>query len=142
MTITDDAPRVMSTDAPDDETVALRELATCLAPMLRQVSPTYREAVILADLEGITVVVARRHQVSVVEGHLLCPGRRASTGVLEQVARPDPLGARREREDPEPLQRLAGVAVASRLRIVPIPSLHHEILSKKTGRQQPQKQCK
>ena len=36
----------------------LRELAVCLAPMMRQLSPTYREAVTLTDLEGITQVEA------------------------------------------------------------------------------------
>ena len=38
----------------DDEIVALRELATCLTPMVGLLSPTYREAVVLADLEGMT----------------------------------------------------------------------------------------
>ena len=38
----------------DDERAALQELAACLAPMIRQLPPTYREAVTLADLEGVS----------------------------------------------------------------------------------------
>jgi RNA polymerase sigma-70 factor (ECF subfamily) len=37
----------------DDERAALQELAGCMTPMIRQLPPAYREAVTLADLEGI-----------------------------------------------------------------------------------------
>ena len=36
----------------DDDAAALRELAACLAPMLSQLSPAYREAIRMIDLEG------------------------------------------------------------------------------------------
>jgi RNA polymerase sigma-70 factor (ECF subfamily) len=39
--------------AQDDERAALQELAACMAPMIRQLPPAYREAVTLADLEGV-----------------------------------------------------------------------------------------
>jgi RNA polymerase sigma-70 factor (ECF subfamily) len=38
----------------DDEDAALRELATCLAPMLSQLPPAYQEAVRIVDLQGVT----------------------------------------------------------------------------------------
>ena len=37
----------------DDERAALQELAGCMTPMIRQLPPAYREAVTLADLEGV-----------------------------------------------------------------------------------------
>ena len=37
----------------DDEAAALQELAACMTPMIRQLPPAYREAVALADLEGV-----------------------------------------------------------------------------------------
>ncbi len=50
----------------DDEDKALRELAACMAPMMRQLPPLYREALALADLEGISQAdAARRAGVSV-----------------------------------------------------------------------------
>jgi RNA polymerase sigma-70 factor (ECF subfamily) len=38
----------------DDEAAALRELARCLAPMLRQLPPAHQEAIRLVDLAGAT----------------------------------------------------------------------------------------
>jgi RNA polymerase sigma-70 factor (ECF subfamily) len=50
----------------DDERAALRELATCLLPMMRQLSPAYQDAIRMADLEGVTQAeAARRAGVSV-----------------------------------------------------------------------------
>lgn len=50
----------------DDEDQALRELAACMAPMLRQLPEPYREALTLADLEGVSQAdAARRAGVSV-----------------------------------------------------------------------------
>jgi RNA polymerase sigma-70 factor (ECF subfamily) len=37
----------------DDERAALQELAACMTPMIRQLPPAYREAITLADLEGV-----------------------------------------------------------------------------------------
>jgi RNA polymerase sigma-70 factor (ECF subfamily) len=50
----------------DDERAALRELATCLLPMMRQLSPAHQDAIRMADLEGVTQAeAARRAGVSV-----------------------------------------------------------------------------
>jgi RNA polymerase sigma-70 factor (ECF subfamily) len=50
----------------DDDRTALRELATCLLPMIRQLPPPYQEALRMADLDGLTQVeAARRAGVSV-----------------------------------------------------------------------------
>lgn len=38
---------------PVDETDAVTELAACLPPLLRQLPDTYRDALVLADLEGL-----------------------------------------------------------------------------------------
>ena len=38
----------------EDEGAALRELATCLAPMLSKLAPAYQEAIRIVDLEGAT----------------------------------------------------------------------------------------
>ena len=75
----------------DDETIALRELATCLAPMLRQLSPTYREAVILADLEGITQAEGAERLGVSVSGmkSRVQRGRRQLKAVLDACCRVD-----------------------------------------------------
>jgi RNA polymerase sigma-70 factor (ECF subfamily) len=50
----------------DDERAALRELAACMTPMIRQLPPAYREAVTLANLEGVNQAdAATRAGVSV-----------------------------------------------------------------------------
>jgi RNA polymerase sigma-70 factor (ECF subfamily) len=38
----------------DERTAALRELATCLAPMIRQLPSPYQDAISMTDLEGLT----------------------------------------------------------------------------------------
>jgi RNA polymerase sigma-70 factor (ECF subfamily) len=38
----------------EDERTALRELATCLAPMIRQLPSAYQDAITMTDLEGLT----------------------------------------------------------------------------------------
>ena len=54
------------TNSPDDERAALQELAGCMTPMIRQLPPVYREAVTLADLEGVNQAdAATRAGVSV-----------------------------------------------------------------------------
>jgi RNA polymerase sigma-70 factor (ECF subfamily) len=50
----------------DDERTALRELATCLAPLIRQLSPPYQDAISMTDLEGLTQAdAAKRAGISV-----------------------------------------------------------------------------
>jgi RNA polymerase sigma-70 factor, ECF subfamily len=50
----------------DDERTAFRELATCLAPMIRRLPSPYQEAIKMSDLEGLTQAdAARRAGISV-----------------------------------------------------------------------------
>ena len=50
----------------EDERTALEELATCLAPMIRQLPLPYQEAISLTDLEGLTQAdAAKRAGISV-----------------------------------------------------------------------------
>lgn len=57
---------VESVPREDDERAALRELATCLQPMMRRLSRSYQDAIRTADLEGVTQAeAARRAGVSV-----------------------------------------------------------------------------
>jgi len=57
---------VASMPIEEDDRSALRELAACLQPMLRQLAPAYQDAIRMADLDGLThVEAARRAGVSV-----------------------------------------------------------------------------
>jgi RNA polymerase sigma-70 factor (ECF subfamily) len=78
-------------DDDEDEGAALRELADCLAPMLRQLAPAYREAVILADLEGVSQADAARRAGLSVSGmkSRVQRGRRELKAVLEACCRID-----------------------------------------------------
>jgi RNA polymerase sigma-70 factor, ECF subfamily len=50
----------------EDERTALRELATCLAPMIRQLPSPYQDAISMTDLEGMTQAdAAKRAGISV-----------------------------------------------------------------------------
>ena len=50
----------------EDERTALRELATCLAPMIRQLPSPYQDAISMTDLEGLTQAdAAKRAGISV-----------------------------------------------------------------------------
>jgi len=50
----------------EDERTALRELATCLAPMIRQLPSPYQDAISMTDLEGLTqAAAAKRAGISV-----------------------------------------------------------------------------
>jgi RNA polymerase sigma-70 factor (ECF subfamily) len=51
---------VAATHVEDDERGALRELAACLRPMMRQLPPAYQDAIRMAELEGVTQVEAAR----------------------------------------------------------------------------------
>ena len=90
-----DAEDLAAADAPDvsfdDESVALQELATCLTPMLRQLQPTYREAVTLTDLEGITQAAAAERVGVSLSGmkSRVQRGRRQLKAVLEACCRVD-----------------------------------------------------
>lgn len=73
----------------DDERAALQELAGCMTPMIRQLPPAYREAVTLADLEGINQAdAATRAGVSVsAMKSRIQRGRQQLKAVLEDCCR-------------------------------------------------------
>jgi RNA polymerase sigma-70 factor (ECF subfamily) len=73
----------------DDESRALRELATCLAPMLRQLPPAQREAITLADLEGVNQAEAAARAGVSVSGmkSRVQRGRKQLKAVLEECCR-------------------------------------------------------
>ena len=88
----DDLALVGGPEVPvDDETVALRELATCLTPMVGLLSPTYREAVVLADLEGKTQAEAAERLGVSVSGmkSRVQRGRRQLKALLDACCRVD-----------------------------------------------------
>ena len=75
--------------ADEDESAALQELASCLTPMLRQLPPAYREAITLADLEGMNQAEAAERAGVSVSGmkSRVQRGRRQLKAVLEQCCR-------------------------------------------------------
>ena len=75
----------------DDETIALRELATCLTPMVSLLSPTYREALVLADLEGMTQAEGAERLGVSVSGmkSRVQRGRRQLKALLDACCRVD-----------------------------------------------------
>lgn len=75
----------------EDEGAALQELAACLMPMLRQLPPAYREAVTLADLEGMNQADAAERAGVSVSGmkSRIQRGRRQLKAVLEECCRVD-----------------------------------------------------
>jgi RNA polymerase sigma-70 factor (ECF subfamily) len=75
----------------DDEREALPELAACLAPMLRQLSPDQREAVVLTELEGITQAEAAARAGVSVSGmkSRVQRGRRQLRAILDACCRID-----------------------------------------------------
>lgn len=90
-----DAGDLAATEVPDipvdDERAALKELAACLTPMLRQLQPAYREAIMLADLEGIDQAAAAERVGVSVSGmkSRIQRGRRQLKAVLEACCRID-----------------------------------------------------
>lgn len=93
-----DAANLESADAPyapalvdEDERAALRELATCLAPMLARLSPAAREAIRLIDLEGATQHEAARRVGVSLSGmkSRVQRGRHELRAVLEACCRID-----------------------------------------------------
>ena len=75
----------------DDDRTALRELAGCLTPMIRQLPPAYQEAIRLVDLEGVTQVAAAE-QAGVSLSGMKSRVQRARKGLramLEECCRVD-----------------------------------------------------
>ncbi len=73
----------------DDGRAALRELAACMAPMLRQLSPAYRQALTLADLEGVSQAEAAKRAGVTISGmkSRVQRGRKQLKAVLEECCR-------------------------------------------------------
>jgi RNA polymerase sigma-70 factor, ECF subfamily len=83
------APREPFDD--DDDDTALRELASCLAPMLSQLPPVYQEAVRIVDLQGVTQHEAARRAGVSLSGmkSRVQRGRRQLRAILEECCRVD-----------------------------------------------------
>jgi RNA polymerase sigma-70 factor (ECF subfamily) len=75
----------------EDETTALRELATCLAPMLSQLPPVYQDAVRVVDLQGVTQHEAAQRAGVSVSGmkSRVQRGRRQLRALVEACCRVD-----------------------------------------------------
>jgi RNA polymerase sigma-70 factor (ECF subfamily) len=75
--------------AEGDERAALQELAACLTPMIRQLPPAYREAITLADLEGVNQADAAKRAGVSVSGmkSRIQRGRKQLKAVLEECCR-------------------------------------------------------
>jgi RNA polymerase sigma-70 factor (ECF subfamily) len=73
----------------DDERAALRELAGCMTPMIQQLPPAYREAVTLADLEGINQADAAARAGVSISGmkSRIQRGRKQLKAALEDCCR-------------------------------------------------------
>jgi RNA polymerase sigma-70 factor, ECF subfamily len=73
----------------DDERAALQELAACMTPMIRQLPPAYREAVTLADLEGVSQADAAARAGVSISGmkSRIQRGRQQLKAVLEDCCR-------------------------------------------------------
>jgi RNA polymerase sigma-70 factor (ECF subfamily) len=72
-----------------DERSALQELAACMTPMIRQLPPAYREAITLADLEGVNQAEAAARVGVSVSGmkSRVQRGRKQLKAVLEECCR-------------------------------------------------------
>ena len=73
----------------DDQRAALQELAACMTPMIRQLAPAYRQAVTLADLEGVNQADAAARAGVSVSGmkSRIQRGRQQLKAVLEECCR-------------------------------------------------------
>jgi RNA polymerase sigma-70 factor (ECF subfamily) len=80
-----------STRPEDDERAAFRERAACLLPMMRQLSPTYQDALRVADLEGLTQAEAARRAGVSVSGmkSRVQRARRQLRTIVEECCRVD-----------------------------------------------------
>ena len=74
---------------PEDDSAAFEELAACLSPMLDRLEPAYREAVVIADLQGATQVDAAARAGISVSGmkSRVQRGRRQLRAALEACCR-------------------------------------------------------
>jgi RNA polymerase sigma-70 factor (ECF subfamily) len=81
----------VSTLRGDDERAALREPARCLRRMMRQLSPAYRDAIRLADLEGVTQAEAARQAGVSVSGmkSRVQRARQQLRAIVEECCRVD-----------------------------------------------------
>jgi RNA polymerase sigma-70 factor (ECF subfamily) len=72
-----------------DERAALQELAACMTPMIRQLPPAYRQAVTLADLEGVNQADAAARAGVSISGmkSRIQRGRLQLKAVLEECCR-------------------------------------------------------
>ena len=79
------------TQAPseDDERAALQELAACMIPMVRQLPPTYQEAITLVDLKGVNHADAAERAGVSISGmkSRVQRGRKQLKAVLEECCR-------------------------------------------------------
>lgn len=77
--------------SPDDEeeSAALDELSACMAPMLGQLAPAYRDAVTLADLQGVSQAEAAARAGVSLSGmkSRVQRGRKQLKAVLEECCR-------------------------------------------------------
>jgi RNA polymerase sigma-70 factor (ECF subfamily) len=75
--------------AENDERAALQELAACLTPMMRQLPSAYREAITLADLEGVNQADAAERAGVSISGmkSRIQRGRKQLKAVLEECCR-------------------------------------------------------
>jgi RNA polymerase sigma-70 factor (ECF subfamily) len=75
----------------EDEEAAIHELAGCMTPMLRQLPPAYRDALTLADMEGVNQAEAARRAGVSTSGmkSRIQRGRRQLRNVLEECCRVD-----------------------------------------------------
>ena len=75
----------------DDERAALQELAACMTAMIRQLPPAYREAVTLADLEGVNQAEAAARAGVSISGmkSRIQRGRKQLKAVFEECCRID-----------------------------------------------------
>lgn len=86
----DGAPGEASVEE-EEERAALRELATCLAPMIGQLPPAYREAVTLTDIERASQADAAARAGVSLSGmkSRVQRGRRQLRAVLDACCRVD-----------------------------------------------------
>lgn len=73
----------------EDERAALQELAACMTPMIGQLSPAYREAITLADLEGVNQAEAAERAGVSISGmkSRVQRGRKQLKAALEECCR-------------------------------------------------------
>ena len=87
--IAETAARDITDVAVEDEGHALRELAACMAPMLARLTPSYRQAITLTELEGRNQADAARQAGVSVSGmkSRVQRGRRQLRAALEACCR-------------------------------------------------------